>query len=336
MPKKPAKSKLSPLKKAKAASPPPTTKTGHSRRWWLAAGVGVIGAGAAGMWWLFNNPYATAGITRYTSEVVNRFPHDPTAFTQGLEYYGNDIMYEGTWLSNYDHGPPSKLRKVNLQTGEDIIDPPVELGDHNNLFVQEYCRRLGIPAYRRYFGEGITLWNDRIYQLTWLNKRGFIYSQDTLVRTDEFTFDWGFLAPNQITQGWGLTHDDRHLIISDGSHTLRFINPDSLPGRAEVVRSINVTMNGNPVPNLNELEYIDGEIYANVFQASHIVRISPETGNVVGFLDISNLEELIETPTNDRDNSVPNGIAYDSDGKRLFVTGKLWNTLFEIRQVRQS
>jgi glutamine cyclotransferase len=219
----------------------------------------------------------------YGFEIVDAFPHDASAFTQGL-LFEDGYLYEGTGLYGQ-----SSLRKCELSTG-DI------------LTLRE------IPS--QYFGEGITTWQDRIYQLTWQSKTGFVYDKDSFDSLGVFVYD---------TEGWGLANDDVELIMSDGSSIIRFRNPDTF----EVTRHIGVNDAGSPVYQLNELEYIDGDIFANVWYHDRIARIAAETGDVVGWID---LEEVCD----DQPGGVLNGIAYDEDGDRLFVTGKNWDTVYEI------
>ncbi len=230
----------------------------------------------------------------YSYEVLNTYPHDPEAFTQGL-IFEDGIFYEGTGL----RGGRSSLRKVEVETGEVLqiinLDNP-------------------------YFGEGITTFGDKIYQLTWQSNIGFVYDKDSfeLIKTFEYP-----------TEGWGLTHDGEKLIMSDGTANLYFLDPETL----ERIGQVEVTDQGMPVRLLNELEYINGEIFANVWQTNFIVRIDPVTGTVLGVIDMSNIlsPEDITGPID-----VLNGIAYDQAGDRLFVTGKLWPRLFEIRLVPQN
>jgi glutamine cyclotransferase len=229
-------------------------------------------------------------VQTYTFRVVNTFPHDPQAFTQGLIFH-DGFLYEGTGLEG-----KSELRKVELQTGKVL-----------------QRKALG----RQYFGEGITLFEGRIYQLTWKNKVGFIYDLETF----DLQHTW-----NYTTEGWGLTHDGKQLILSDGTANLYFLDPETL----KVLRTLPVTLNGRPLPMLNELEYIKGKIYANVWQTTQIVIIDPQSGRVEGVVDLTNLALL--NPGAD----VLNGIAYDPTSDRLFVTGKLWSRLFEIQLVPSS
>ena len=230
----------------------------------------------------------------YTYEIINSYPHDPAAFTQGLIYL-DDVLYEGT--GRYGQ---SSLRKVDLETGT-------------------VTTLSSIPE--QYFGEGITIFDNKIYQLTWQNQTGFIYDQDSFEMLDTFTYP---------TEGWGLTHDGQQLIMSDGTNNLYFLNPDTL----EITHQIPVLdEQGNPIVRLNELEYIDGAVYANIWQTNHIVRINPETGQVTAWIDLTN---LLPTATLTQPVDVLNGIAYDAENRRLYVTGKLWPTLFEIELVETA
>ena len=226
---------------------------------------------------------------RSSYEIINTYNHDNKAFTQGLIYYQN-FLYEGTGLYG-----ESSLRKVNIETGE---------------VLQIY----EIPE--QYFGEGITIWEDKIIQLTWQSQKGFIYDLETFEKIGEF---------NYPTQGWGLTHNDEYLIMSDGSDRLYFLDPQSFTK----VKEIRVFYNNLYLTRLNELEYINGEIFANVWLTDQIVRINPETGEVIGFLDFS---ELKANEPNLSDN-VLNGIAYNSQTNHLFITGKLWSKLYEIKLI---
>lgn len=235
----------------------------------------------------------TATPKTYSYRIVKNYPHDPEAFVQGLIYH-KGILYEGTGLNGR-----SSLRRVELETGK-------VLQLHN--------------LDRRYFGEGIALWQDKIIQLTWKSQVGFVYNSQTFEKIGEFTYP---------TEGWGITHDGDRLIMSDGTDVLRFWNPDTF----EEIGQIKVSYRGNPVFRLNELEYIKGEIWANVWQTDLIARISPQTGQVLGWIDLTGLLAAEDrSPTTD----VLNGIAYDEEGDRIFVTGKLWPKLFEIKLVPQG
>ena len=222
--------------------------------------------------------------------VVNSYPHDPQAFTQGL-VIDNGVLYEGTGLEGR-----STLRTVNLESGAVL-------------------KRYDLPA--TVFGEGITVLGDRIFQLTWQSGIGYVYrkSDFSLLQT------W-----NYAHEGWGITDDDTRLIVSDGTATIRFLDPATLQTTSQITASDDRGL----VTNLNELEYIRGEIYANIWQTDRIARIDPASGKVLGWLDLSGL-----LPTEDRQQQVDvlNGIAYDAANDRLFVTGKWWPKLFEIEPV---
>lgn len=228
----------------------------------------------------------------YKCKIINDYPHDRNAFTQGL-VFENNHLYEGTGL----HGR-SSLRKIQLETGTIL--------QVRNLSDQ-------------YFGEGITIYQHKIIQLTWKNNVGFVYDKDGFHKIQEFYYP---------SEGWGITYDGEHLIMSDGTSKLHFINPETF----EEVRQIHVFSNEGPVKNLNELEYIKGEIYANVWQTNLIALISPATGQVTGWIDVTELQNL----ENNNPTSIPNGIAYDNENDRLFVTGKLWSKIFEIQLVLQD
>jgi glutamine cyclotransferase len=221
----------------------------------------------------------------YDFVVKNSYDHDEDAFTQGLVFDGG-YLYEGTGLRGR-----SSIRRVELETGE-VLD------------------RHDIPD--QYFGEGITIWENKIYQLTWTSGTGFVYSKATLDSLSSFSYD---------TEGWGLTHDGDRLIMSDGTPTIYFRDPDTF----ELLGEITVTDRGAPVTRLNELEYINGDLFANVWRRDSIARISLDTGEVIGWINLENLRE----PST----GVLNGIAYDDSSGRLFVTGKNWYTLFEIELV---
>jgi glutaminyl-peptide cyclotransferase len=224
----------------------------------------------------------------YSYCIVNSYPHDSNAFTQGLVYH-NGILYEGTGLKGR-----SSLRRVELETGK---------------ILQQ------IDLKRQYFGEGITIWQDKIIQLTWRSQIGFVYNKNSFEKLDRFVYN---------TEGWGITHDGQKLIMSDGSDKLYFLDADTF----EQMDFIQVRDQNKPVFRLNELEYINGEIFANVWQTDHIVRISPSTGQVLGWID---LRGLLDSESYQGKRDVLNGIAYDEEKKRLFVTGKLWPKLFEIK-----
>jgi glutaminyl-peptide cyclotransferase len=220
--------------------------------------------------------------------VIRSYPHDSAAYTQGLVYV-DGVLYESTGLNGR-----SSVRKVRLETGEVLARTVVD------------------PAY---FAEGLAEWQGKLVQLTWQSGTGFVYDRATLTLKGTFTYPG---------EGWGLTHDGKRLILSDGTATLRFLSPDSF---REIGR-ISVRDRGTPVPNLNELEFVRGEIYANVWHSNRIARISPATGEVLGWIDLTG---LLPRGSVSNSEAVLNGIAYDSANDRLFVTGKLWPRLFEIR-----
>lgn len=226
-----------------------------------------------------------------TYEIVHEYPHDPDAFTQGLVYVDGHL-YESTGRKG-----KSSVRMVDLQTGR---------------VLQHY----DLPA--EYFGEGLTDWGSNLVQLTWTCKTGFVYDRFSLTLKRTFGFEG---------EGWGLTHDDKQLILSDGTPVLRFLDPQSF----SEIRRVSVSdERGRPVTDVNELEYVHGEIYANIWHTDQIVRISPLTGKILGRIDLTGLLENKRPLDPD---AVLNGIAYDSKGNRLFVTGKLWPKLFEIKVV---
>jgi glutamine cyclotransferase len=221
-------------------------------------------------------------------DVVNSWPHDPRAFTQGL-VFSNGFLYESTGF----HGA-SSLRLVDPGTG--MVLKSVAIPDH-------------------YFAEGITILNGKIYQLTWQEGKGFIYDQATLEKIGEFCFQG---------EGWGITDDGQDLIMSDGTNVLRFLDPVTF----RPLRSIRVLDHGVPLKNLNELEYIRGEIYAIVWTTDRLARIDPRTGTVREQIDLSGLFPVEKRPHEEAD---LNGIAYDRKQDRIFVTGKFWPRLYEIR-----
>ncbi len=227
-----------------------------------------------------------------TYEIIATYPHDPNAFTQGLQIIDGQL-YEGTGLRGQ-----STLRKVDLNTG--AVEQSIPLED-------------------QYFGEGITVLGDQIYQLTWQSQVALVYDRATFTQTNSFAYD---------TEGWGLTFDGEHLVMSDGTPIIYFRDPVTF----EIVRTITVTDDDQQIAMLNELEYIDGAIYANIWQTDWIVRIDPATGDVTAWIDMSGLLDAVEItqPVN-----VLNGIAYDADADKIYVTGKLWPALFEVQFVPQ-
>lgn len=226
----------------------------------------------------------------YSYKIDNTYPHDKGAFTQGL-VFANDVIYEGTGLYG-----KSSLRKLDLETGK---------------VLQSY----ELPA--QYFGEGITVFQNIIIQLIWKSNMGFVYDESSFKLLHDFTY---------ATEGWGITHDGERLIISDGTSTLHFLDPETF----STIGHIEVCNNDTPIDKLNELEYINGQIYANIWQTDYIAIINPQSGQVSGWIDLSGLlsSQYCNEPVD-----VLNGIAYDTVNDRLLVTGKLWPWLFEIKLV---
>ncbi len=227
--------------------------------------------------------------------IVARLPHDTTSFTEGLLFH-NQQLFESTGSPENLPQTKSVLGIVNLKTGK--IDKKVELDKS------------------KYFGEGIVFFKNKIYQLTYKNQIGFIYDSKTYKQTGQFSYD--------NKEGWALTTDGTYLIMSDGTNVLTYLDPDNL----KVVKTLNVSNNGYAEDNLNELEYINGYIYANIWTKNYIVKIDTKTGKVVGLLNLSELtsEEKTKNPNAD----VINGIAFDSVSNRIYVTGKLWTNIYQI------
>jgi glutaminyl-peptide cyclotransferase len=223
----------------------------------------------------------------YGYRIVNVYPHDPEAFTQGLIFKAG-FLFESTGLNGR-----SSLRKVRLEDG---------------VVVQEH--RLA----DEHFAEGLTDWSGRLFQLTWQPNLGFVYDLETFTQVRTFRY---------AGEGWGLARDERRLVMSDGTPNLRFLDPETLAQTGELL----VHHDGIPVPNLNELELVNGEIFANVWQTDYIVTVDRSSGRVTGRIDLGGLLSPAERAATD----VMNGIAHDPAGGRLFVTGKLWPKLFEIR-----
>ena len=232
------------------------------------------------------------GIPEYGYEIVHTYPHDTLAFTEGL-FYLNGFMYESTGLNGR-----SSVRKVKFETGE-------VLQNHD------------VPE--AYFGEGIINWKDRLLQLTWQTEVGFVYDLNSFNVLREFKYPG---------EGWALTTDGRRIIMDDGTAQIRFWDPETL----QETGRITVTDQGAPVQKLNELEWVKGEIYANIWETERIARINPTTGQVVGWIDLAGLL----TPAERERTDVLNGIAYDAAHDRLFVTGKYWPKLFEIKLVKKA
>jgi len=234
---------------------------------------------------------AAPGEPVYGYTVVRSFPHDRGAFTQGL-LVRNGVFYEGTGMNGR-----SGIRKVKIETGEVLQVKPIGA---------------------EYFGEGIVDWKNSLVQITWQSEIGFVYDINTFERTKT----WSYKG-----EGWGLTQDGARIIMSDGTPALRFLDPETLKETGRIT----VRDARGPVENLNELEYIKGEIFANIWRTDRIARISPKDGRVVGWIDLAGLLPPSERAGTD----VLNGIAYDAAGDRLFVTGKQWPRVFEIRLVKR-
>jgi glutamine cyclotransferase len=237
-----------------------------------------------------NNPSTTAAPPVYSYRVIRSYPHDRQAFTQGLVYEAGEL-YEGTGLRGQ-----SSLRRVDFETG---------------LVRQHHM----LP--KQYFGEGITIFGDRIIQLTWQSRIGFVYDRASFQLVQQFSYP---------TEGWGITHDGNRLIMSDGTANLYFLEPETFTR----IDHIEVYDDQGPVVRLNELEYVRGDVYANVWQTDRIARIELLTGRVVAWIDLTGLLSAADRQPHV---DVLNGIAYDAENGRLFVTGKWWPKLFEIQIV---
>ena len=235
------------------------------------------------------NTATPAVVPKYGYQIVNIWPHDSNAFTQGL------ILMDGKLLESTGQEGRSSLRSVELETGKIL-------------------KKVAVPE--PYFAEGITVLNGKVYQLTWQHQLGFIYDSQTFEKVGQFNYNG---------EGWGLTTDGKSLILSDGSNRLKFIDPSNF----QVTKTITVLDGKSPVNQLNELEFVQGEIYANIWHNDRIAAIDPQSGRVNSWIDLTGLmskEELRQEPE-----AVLNGIAYDQANNKLFVTGKLWPRLFEIR-----
>ncbi|MEE9408697.1 MAG: glutaminyl-peptide cyclotransferase [Polaribacter sp.] len=234
----------------------------------------------------------------YGYKIVNEYPHDTKAYTQGLEYH-DGFLYETT-----GHRGQSTLRKVEIKTGKVLQK---------------------IDLDKKYFGEGMTILNNKIIWLTWQGKKGFVYDLETFKQEKEFAY-------NKSKEGWGLTHNETELIKSDGTNKIWFLDPKTKKEK----RSIQVYTNKYALDNLNELELVEGEIYANKYQKNAMVIIDPSSGVVLGVANLSGLEkEMSKTQKLVAQDEVLNGIAYDAENKRLFVTGKHWGKLFEIELIKK-
>lgn len=234
----------------------------------------------------------------YGYKIINEYPHDATAYTQGLEYH-NGFLYETTGQRG-----ESSLRKVDIETGKVLQKIDID---------------------KKYFGEGMTIFNDKIYWLMWTSKKGFIYNLDTFEKEGEFNY-------NKSVEGWGLTHNETELIKSDGTNKIWFLNPENQSEK----RHIEAYTYDRAVDQLNELELINGKLYANKYQQNTIIILDPNTGIVEGLADLRGLKkEMEKTQKLTPQDEVLNGIAYDAVNNRLFVTGKRWSKLFEIELVKK-
>jgi glutamine cyclotransferase len=238
-----------------------------------------------------SNTATNAPVPKYGYQIVNIWPHDSNAFTQGL------ILMDGKLLESTGQEGRSSLRSVELETGKIL-------------------KKVDVPE--PYFAEGIAVLNGKVYQLTWQHHLGFIYDSQNFQRVGEFNYDG---------EGWGLTTDGKSLILSDGSNRIRFIDPSSY----RVTKTISVLDGNTPVRELNELEFVQGEIYANIWHDDRIVTIDPQSGHVTSWIDLTSLipRDELQDPE-----AVLNGIAYDQANNKLYVTGKLWPRLFEIKVKR--
>jgi len=232
------------------------------------------------------------GLALYGYQVVRSYPHDHDAFTQGLQYV-DGVFYEGTGLNGR-----SSIRRVELETGKVL-------------------QRRDVP--QQHFGEGITVFKSDLIELTWQTHVAFVYDRTSFEPKKQFTYPG---------EGWGLTHDGDSLIMSDGTDELRYLDPVTFAEK----RRLKVTASGAPLRNLNELEVVKGEIFANIWQIDYIARIAPSTGKVTACVDLRRLL----TPSERSSTDVLNGIAYDRAHDRLFVTGKLWPKVFEIKLVKKA
>jgi glutamine cyclotransferase len=237
--------------------------------------------------------FSASPVINYHYRVINEFPHSTDVFTQGLEFH-QGLLYESSGQRGH-----SMVQTRPLDSNQAIRQTALD----NHLF-----------------GEGITILGDKLYQLTWQSKRGFVYNKNTLAAEGEFTI---------LDQGWGITNNGQQLVYSDGSHQLRFLNPQNF----SVEKTLPVNDNGKAVRWLNELEWVDGLIYANIWRSHWIVMIDPRSGEVVGRV---NLKKLLPNSLRSKKTDVLNGIAYDKVTQRLFVTGKYWPRLYQIELIAES
>jgi glutaminyl-peptide cyclotransferase len=264
-------------------------RNGSVRNAVRAWGIGVSVVAALAMALTYDRGVSgqVARLPVFGYTIVHSYPHDRDAFTQGLEYV-DGVLYEGTGLKGR-----SSIRRVKLETGEVLQSRPLDA---------------------THFGEGVTIFGTQLFQLTWQSEQAFVYDRATFAPRTSYRYRG---------EGWGLTHDRTSLIMSDGTEYLRFLDPATFTEQ----RRVRVLGVGQPVKNLNELEYVKGEVFANVWLTDFIVRIDPQTGRVIGYVDLEGLLPLAQRGQD----AVLNGIAYDAANDRLFVTGKLWPRLFEIK-----
>ena len=234
----------------------------------------------------------------YSYEIINTYPHDQNAFTQGLEFYQDDL-YESTGLNG-----ESSIRKVDLKSGKVLKTQPLD---------------------KKYFGEGITVFNDKIHQLTWQSNIGFVYDVENFKQLGSFTY-------GKSKEGWGLTHDNTYLIKSDGSKRLWFLDPNTHKEMKFVEAYTNKISTSKEISKLNELEYVNGKVYANVWQKNFILIINPKDGTIEGVVDLNGLQTKAGQQG---ESNVLNGIAYNAKTDKLYITGKRWNKLFEIKLTKK-
>jgi len=250
--------------------------------------ITVLAAGSI-TYFLLSTKTSGSTIPHYTYEIVNEYPHDENSFTEGLAF-DNGVLYESTGLDGN-----STLRKVDLETGRTL-------------------QLHSLPD--EFFGEGITIFGDRVIQLTWQSQKGFVYEKDTLNIVEEFSYSG---------EGWGITHDGKRLIMSNGSATLTFLDPETF----EITGTLWVHDDDVGLTDLNELEYVHGDVYANVWQEDKIAIINIQTGQVKAWIDLTGLYDATRVDPN----NVLNGIAYNANDNGLFVTGKRWPQIFQIKLI---
>ncbi len=234
----------------------------------------------------------------YKYEIIATYNHDPKAFTQGLEIH-NGFLYESTGQRG-----ESTIRKVEIKTGKVLQSEDLD---------------------EKYFGEGMTIFNDKLHWLTWQSGKGYIYDVNTFKQEKEFSY-------GKSVEGWGFTHNDTHLIKSDGTKRIWFLNPETHKEEYFIEAYTNKESTSKTINSLNELEYVNGKIYANVWQKNYILIINPKDGTIEG---VANLNGLQKKAGQSGDNNVLNGIAYDIATDKMYVTGKHWNKLFEIKLVKK-